>query len=146
MLRHLKAALIILILLAQPLLSAESPMQSEPDYHASIASQNPGIFQNQTILISGREGYTHSDKNIFYKSEEKAFLLALYPGFFIHGLGHFYAGEPLTGLALLGIESISFLLVTGLGIGDFYGNKSLSGKFGFQHILFGAGLAGFFGS
>lgn len=35
------------------------------------------------------------------KSPELALVLALFPGFIIHGLGHFYAGKPLLGGILL---------------------------------------------
>jgi TM2 domain-containing membrane protein YozV len=126
--------------------SAECPAQPEADYNVGIASQNPGIFQNQTILISGREGYTGSENDITYKSKETAFMIALFPGFFIHGLGHFYAGEPLTGLALLGIEAASIVTFIGLGVASAFGGWSLDSKFDYRHVIFSASFVGFFGS
>src|SRR5579885_329732 len=53
-------------------------------------------------------------QNYFYKDPNKAFLLAFFPGLLIHGYGHFYAGDNLTGNVLLTGEVISVLSV-GLG-------------------------------
>ena len=50
----------------------------------------------------------------FYKDPNKAFLLAFFPGLLIHGYGHFYADDYITGDVLLGGEVISVLSV-GLG-------------------------------
>jgi hypothetical protein len=50
----------------------------------------------------------------FYKDPNKAFLLAFFPGLLIHGYGHFYANDYITGDVLLGGEVLSVLSV-GLG-------------------------------
>ena len=50
----------------------------------------------------------------FYKDPNKAFLLAFFPGLLIHGYGHFYADDYITGDVLLGGEVLSVLSV-GLG-------------------------------
>jgi hypothetical protein len=50
----------------------------------------------------------------FYKDPNKAFQLAFFPGFFIHGYGHFYADDHLMGNVLLTGEVVSVLCV-GLG-------------------------------
>ena len=89
---------------------------------------------------SQKEGYPR------YKSEDTAFLLALLPGFFIHGLGHIYAGDRLTGFALFGIEVVSALTVVGVGVHGAFGGKTIDSKFGLRNFIFFAGLVGFFGS
>lgn len=38
-------------------------------------------------------------------------LLATFPGFFVHGLGHGYAGDHVTGLTLLGLEVASVVAI-----------------------------------
>ncbi|HER00073.1 MAG TPA: hypothetical protein ENO22_12105 [candidate division Zixibacteria bacterium] len=132
---HFRIILMLMILPACPLMSADNIGRSDSDYQLSIASQNPGLFQNQTILISGRESYYTSDDNPSYKSEETAFMLALFPGFFIHGLGHFYAGDPSTGLVLLGIETVSIATVVTVAAAHAFGDWSINSKLSFTHAL-----------
>jgi len=49
----------------------------------------------------------HADSMSTYKSPTTAFLVAFFPGFFIHGLGHAYIGKGNTTLVLMGIEAVS---------------------------------------
>ncbi len=74
---------------------------------------SPFVFAQQSDPgLSGSLETNH--QYYFYKDPNKAFLLALFPGLLIHGYGHFYAGDNLTGDMLLGGEVISVLSV-GLG-------------------------------
>ncbi len=50
----------------------------------------------------------------FYKDPTKAFLVSFFPGFLIHGYGHFYAEDNLMGTALLTGEVLS---LTSIGAG-----------------------------
>lgn len=135
----------LMILPACPLMSADSIGHSDSDYQQSLASQTPGLFQNQTILISGRESYSTSDDNPSYKSERTATTLALFPGFLFHGLGHFYAEDLLTGFELLGVEVISLPVVWALFDYVPYENTKDS-ESAFRTTLIFAGVLAFFGS
>ena len=107
---HFAVMIIILMGLISPPLFANSDEpadQSEPDYSSSIASQNQGAFQDQALLASNGDSYSRNAYYPEYKSESKATMLALFPGFFIHGMGHFYAEDLLTGSILLGVEIVS---------------------------------------
>ncbi len=68
--------------------------------------------QDADTGLSGSLETNHQD--YFYKDPNKAFLLAFFPGLLIHGYGHFYAGDNLTGDVLLTGEVVSVLSV-GLG-------------------------------
>jgi hypothetical protein len=68
--------------------------------------------QNADTGLAGSLETNH--QNYFYKDPNKAFLLALFPGLLIHGYGHFYAGDNLTGNILLTGEVVSVVSV-GLG-------------------------------
>ncbi|MEN3013161.1 MAG: hypothetical protein ABDH23_00900 [Endomicrobiia bacterium] len=59
--------------------------------------------------------FTSKRKVLTKKSPFVALFLALVPGFFIHGLGHFYAGKPLIGSVLLicGVVG-TVMLITGI--------------------------------
>lgn len=69
-------------------------------------------FAQNNAGLSGSLAVNHQDR--FYKDPNKAFLLALFPGFLIHGEGHFYAGDSLMGNVLLTGEVVS---VVSLGFG-----------------------------
>jgi len=69
--------------------------------------------QSGDIDLSG--GLETNHQNYFYKDPNKAFLQAFFPGILIHGYGHFYADDQLTGDILLTGEVISVLSV-GCGI------------------------------
>jgi hypothetical protein len=137
--------LILVLMLACPQLYAENTGHSDSDYQQNIASQNPGLFQNQTILISGRESYSTSDDNPSYKSERTATTLALFPGFLFHGLGHFYAEDLLTGFVLLGVEVISLPMVWALFDYGPYENTE-DDESAYRATLIFTGVLAFFGS
>ncbi len=72
-------------------------------------------FLSAQISDPGLSGSLETNhQTYFYKDPNKAFLLALFPGLLIHGYGHFYAGDDITGDVLLGGEVLSVLSV-GLG-------------------------------
>jgi hypothetical protein len=50
----------------------------------------------------------------FYKDPSKAFLVSFFPGFLIHGYGHFYAEDDIMGTTLLTGEILS---LTSIGAG-----------------------------
>ncbi len=68
--------------------------------------------QSSDTGLSGSLETNH--QSYFYKDPNKAFLLAFFPGLLIHGYGHFYAEDHLTGDLLLTGEVISVLSV-GMG-------------------------------
>jgi hypothetical protein len=78
---------------------------------SSLSSQ--AFAQNGDIGLSG--GLETNHQNYFYKDPNKAFLQAFFPGLLIHGYGHFYADDQLTGDVLLTGEVVSLLSV-GCGI------------------------------
>jgi len=71
------------------------------------------LAQNGDIDLSG--GLETNHQNYFYKDPNKAFLQAFFPGILIHGYGHFYADDQLTGDVLLTGEVVSLLSI-GCGI------------------------------
>jgi len=56
------------------------------------------------------------DKKYKRKNPTLAFGLAFVPGFFIHGLGHYYIGENWTGTKLLAAELVSIILSFGVAV------------------------------
>jgi hypothetical protein len=68
--------------------------------------------QDSDTGLSGSLETNH--QTYFYKDPNKAFLLALFPGILIHGYGHFYADDNLTGNVLLTGEVVS---VASVGFG-----------------------------
>jgi len=69
--------------------------------------------QNGDLDLSG--GLETNHQNYFYKDPNKAFLQAFFPGLLIHGYGHFYADDQLTGDVLLTGEIVSLLSI-GCGV------------------------------
>jgi hypothetical protein len=67
------------------------------------------LAQSADVDLSG--GLETNHQNYFYKDPNKAFLQALFPGLLIHGYGHFYADDQLTGDVLLTGEMVSLLSV-----------------------------------
>jgi hypothetical protein len=115
--------------------------QSEPNYSSSIASQYQGTFQDQALLASNGDAYSRNVYYPEYKSESTATMLALFPGFFIHGMGHIYANDYLTASILLALEIASFPLLNA-GVSWFYVAENED-----RRVLFTiAGLTCFFGS
>lgn len=65
-----------------------------------VYAQEPGRID------SIYKAYTRPD-SLKLKNPNTALFYAMVPGFVVHGTGHFYAGKPVTGVALLGVEIIS---------------------------------------
>ena len=104
------------------------------------------MFQDQTIIDSDDNSGGHEVHYPGYRSESVATLLAVFPGLFIHGLGHFYAGDYLTGSILLGLE---FFIVTGAFTNIIYStdrNEEDHGKFNPQVAALVASAIIFVGS
>ena len=78
----------------------------------SFLTLSAGWAQNADTGLAGSLETNH--QNYFYKDPNKAFLLAFFPGILIHGYGHFYADDNLTGNVLLTGEVVSVVSV-GLG-------------------------------
>ncbi len=103
--------------------------------------------QNSDTGLSGSLETNH--QNYFYKDPNKAFLLAFFPGFLIHGYGHFYADDNLMGNVLLTGEVFSVLSI-GLGAliksdtrtfsGGLLGNPSDANNTG-NNLLWGGVIA-----
>ncbi len=138
--------IILMGLISPPLFanSNEPADQSEPDYSSSIASQNQGAFQNQVLLASNGISYSRNGYYPEYKSESTATMLAIIPGFLIHGSGHFYAGDFMTGFILLGLEIPSLYM-----IGSWFGYQLMENRdedeSGYRAALGVAGVAIFLG-
>lgn len=138
---------VMLALISSPLM-AENPagdnLASAASYGSCLASQNQGLLQSQNInYMEAQEG---GGEKYYprYKSESTAFLLAFVPGFFIHGMGHFYAGDFKTGLILFGLE---LLIIPGAAAEiayDLAENKDPDDKGNVAHAAFAVGLAAFF--
>jgi len=136
-------------LLANGLEQNMSGCSLHPFHKLCIASQYPGILQHQLLVASMyvSEQNLESDVTGFpeFRSESTATLLAVFPGFFIHGLGHFYAGDGKTGAILFALEVLSLPVIRrlpGLFIGDDYVNE----QFNYKHVLLIGGVIIFLGS
>ncbi len=82
------------------------------------------------------------------KSASKAFLIGLVPGFFVHGLGHFYAGNQNTGSLLLVSEGLSLILILSAGSSSMNSSSMFSDEYSNtdnNDFLAYAGLAIFLG-
>ncbi len=76
------------------------------------------------------------------KDPEVALLYAAVPGFFVHGAGHFYAGEKTTGWVLVGGEILSLCIMTyavGIGLSEST-NGSISSRDADVIGIFGGAL------
>lgn len=114
----------------------------------SLSIASTVLAQNGDIDLSG--GLETNHQNYFYKDPNKAFLQAFFPGILIHGYGHFYADDQLTGDVLLTGEVVSLLSV-GCGIliesdtttfsGGILGNSQNAGTIG-TNMIWG-GIAAF---
>ncbi|HET9869060.1 MAG TPA: hypothetical protein VFR02_01000, partial [bacterium] len=73
----------------------------------------PRLYAQSDLGLAGSLEANHQTH--FYKDPTKAFLLAFFPGFLIHGYGHFYAEDNLMGATLLTGEVLSLASIgTGL--------------------------------
>ncbi|HVM31585.1 MAG TPA: hypothetical protein VMU88_00480 [bacterium] len=110
------------------------------------------------LSLSGGQAFAQSDLGLagsletnhqtqFYKDPNKAFLVAFFPGFLIHGYGHFYAEDNLMGSALLTGEVLSLASIgTGLIIksdpstfsGGILGDSANANQVGSNMIIGGA--------
>jgi len=79
-----------------------------------LSAVTSNVFaQSSDVDLSG--GLETNHQNYFYKDPNKAFLQAFFPGLLIHGYGHFYADDQLTGDVLLTGEVVSLISI-GCGI------------------------------
>ncbi len=114
---------------------------------AFLLAVSVGQAQTADTGLSGSLETNH--QNYFYKDPNKAFLLAFFPGFLIHGYGHFYAEDHLMGDVLLTGEVVSVLSV-GLGVliksdtntfsGGILGDKNNAGNVG-TNLIWGGIIA-----
>jgi TM2 domain-containing membrane protein YozV len=108
--KYIFAVILIAIALTSSLLAADYPGKDHSAHASScgmcLASQNPGLLQSNVINYS--QGQSGGGEKYYpkYKSESTATMLAVFPGFFVHGLGHFYAGSYGTAMILFGLEML----------------------------------------
>lgn len=105
---------------------------------------HPQPLSAQVGLSGALEG---RQETRFYKEPSRAFLLAFFPGILIHGYGHFYAKDKLTGTALLTGEILS-LAAIGVGAamdsspssfsGGIFGNDTQTARAGRDMVVAGA--------
>jgi hypothetical protein len=148
--KYISACLLILVVISSPLIAddfANEDLESASNQFSgsSIASQNQGIFQDQNINRFDQNSGAHTIYHPGYKSESTATFLAILPGFFVHGLGHFYAADYLTASILLTTE---LLVVSGtLGaIVDQIDNNEPGGEFDLNRASVIVSLAFFLAS
>lgn len=107
--KYIGACLLISIVMSSALVAgdftnADMESASNQFYGLSVASQSQGIFQDQNINRFDQNSGQRTIYHPGYKSESTATLLAAFPGFFVHGLGHFYAADYLTASILFTLE------------------------------------------
>lgn len=66
--------------------------------------------QNQSVSDTSNSKYLQN-KNLRLKDSNKALFYSIFPGFFLHGTGHLYAGKPRTALLLFTTEVFGVLLL-----------------------------------
>lgn len=66
--------------------------------HSSVDTGNSKSLKNTSLRL---------------KDPNKAILYAVFPGFFVHGAGHFYGGDSRTGSLLLSTEALDFIFLLG---------------------------------
>ena len=123
---QIKAILVLIALILCPALTAgsmEAELNTElvrPDYTLALASNNQGILQDQSLNQTESTDMKNQKQYPKFKSERTATLLAVFPGFLIHGIGHIYAGEPVTGTILFGMGILTlpavYVLTAGIGV------------------------------
>ena len=103
------------------------------------------LYSNAIKNADEEEGLSSVNNSIYKKkSPGKVFVIAFFPGFFVHGLGHYYVGEIGNGTLLLGIGLLSSYLLYGAGISQGLENNPAGAKEGRTYGLVAAIL--FFGS
>jgi hypothetical protein len=78
-------------------------------FHTSVSATH----FNKLSLVANNNDFSRASKKpnaIYKKSATEAFVIASVPGFFIHGLGHYYIGDNKTGGWLLASEGASIIL------------------------------------
>ena len=69
------------------------------------------MFQDQNLKqteTTAQESYKQYPR---YKSEQTATMMAFFPGIIVHGMGHIYAGAPITGVILFVTEMLSIPMI-----------------------------------
>lgn len=80
-----------------------------------------------------------------YKRPGTAFMLGFFPGFFIHGLGHYYIGEYGKGTILLLTEGLSLFILADVAVSEMAENTEPMSK-SEQGLWISASYILFFGS
>jgi TM2 domain-containing membrane protein YozV len=114
-----------------PLLMADKVDEvtsSNESYTICLAAGNHGYFQTTTSAFLPIKNPKCQINTVLlssprYKSKATATILAIVPGFFIHGIGHFYSGDMTTGLILLSAEIISVGGMFLIGLKDAFGER-----------------------
>jgi len=117
----------------------------------TISSQSLSKIYCQVLFETDKENGLNAitkrgEKKYKRKNPNIVFGIAFIPGFFIHGLGHYYIGEYWTGTKLLAVELISIGVLFGAivsGIASMDSPKDSKPNLAIWEI---SGLALFFGS
>ena len=124
----ISAVLIILLILSNiaqagnSLAVSYSPANITLSMDVAVRSNSMSYLYTPTAsqIDSVSKGYIRPD-TLRLKNPNTAMVIAILPGSIVHGAGHFYAGRPVTGTALLGIEMVSlvfFFRAIGHGLSD----------------------------
>ena len=153
---YIKMILIIAVVVVYPQILTADYHQSDllpksgNDYNLTLASTNQGSVQDsdssKMVMKPQKRYYYKADQ----RSEATAFFLGMFPGFFVHGLGHLYAGDGTTGGILLLSELITLPLSLAYLLSEGF-NDDENGKFNLQDawgiacigILFGGWMYDF---
>jgi len=87
----------------------------------TISSQSLSRIYCQAIFETDKENGLNAiakpaNKKYQKKSPAQAFMIAFIPGFFVHGLGHYYIDEDRTGIKLLVVELVSIAIFYGVAV------------------------------
>jgi hypothetical protein len=107
-----------------------------------IINFNSGLafYDNDNIDSIKNTNLTKNKLKYHPKKPGIAFALAFFPGFFVHGLGHYYIGDKGAGITLTFVELLSFLILPG----QLWPSEDDAGKK--YSKLIGPGTILFFGS
>lgn len=105
-------------------LNEKNPTMQE--INISLYGQFSLSTYNQNVINSDRKEGLSSVSSSSYKrkSPGAVFAIAFFPGFFVHGLGHYYIGETGTGTLLLSAELLSGLVFFGAMVSGVGGSES----------------------
>ena len=118
----------------------------QPDYTLALASHNQGILQDQNLNQSEQTNPENYKQYPRYKSEEKASMLAFFPGIIVHGIGHIYANAPITGAILFVAEMLAIPMIFNSTSSIFYFGPYERKYSGIKNVLEFTGVLLFLGS